>query len=66
MRYLWEDDESFNQRLIDVHINRIRDALGKDSPIIKTVCFIGYSLNKDNSRIRYLIITIKNFFVFIY
>ncbi|HJD67837.1 MAG TPA: response regulator transcription factor [Rickettsia endosymbiont of Bembidion lapponicum] len=47
MRYLWEDDESFNQRLIDVHINRIRDALGKDSPIIKTVRFIGYSLNKD-------------------
>lgn len=47
MRYLWEDDESFNQHLIDVHINRIRDALGKQNPIIKTVRFIGYSLNKD-------------------
>lgn len=47
MRYLWGDDESFNQRLVDVHINRIRDALGKDSPVIKTVRFIGYSLNKD-------------------
>jgi len=47
MRYLWEDDESFNQRLIDVHINRIRDALGKNNPIIKTVRFIGYSLNKN-------------------
>ncbi|XVN41578.1 MAG: response regulator transcription factor [Rickettsia endosymbiont of Argas persicus] len=47
MQYLWEDDESFNQRLIDVHINRIRDALGKNNPVIKTVRFIGYSLNKD-------------------
>lgn len=47
MRYLWENDESFNQRLIDVHINRIREALGKDNPVIKTVRFIGYSLNKE-------------------
>lgn len=46
MQYLWEDEESFNQRLIDVHINRIRDALGRE-PIIKTVRFIGYSLNKN-------------------
>ena len=47
IRYLWGNDESFNQRLIDVHINRIRDALGKDNPIIRTVRFIGYSLNKE-------------------
>ncbi|HJD55295.1 MAG TPA: response regulator transcription factor [Rickettsia endosymbiont of Pyrocoelia pectoralis] len=47
MQYLWGDEESFNQRLIDVHINRIRDVLGKEHPIIKTVRFIGYSLNKD-------------------
>ncbi|WP_231288621.1 helix-turn-helix domain-containing protein [Rickettsia massiliae] len=28
MKYLWESEETFNERLIDVHINRIREALG--------------------------------------
>ncbi|WP_231569347.1 MULTISPECIES: hypothetical protein [Rickettsia] len=23
MKYLWESEETFNERLIDVHINRI-------------------------------------------
>nr|WP_238375598.1 helix-turn-helix domain-containing protein [Rickettsia massiliae] len=48
MKYLWESEEIFNERLIDVHINRIREALGKDNLIITTVRFIGYCLNKDN------------------
>ncbi|UZW38752.1 winged helix-turn-helix domain-containing protein [Rickettsia conorii] len=48
IKYLWESEETFNERLIDVHINRIREALGKDNLIITTVRFIGYCLNKDN------------------
>ncbi|WP_331377234.1 helix-turn-helix domain-containing protein [Rickettsia rhipicephali] len=28
IKYLWESEETFNERLIDVHINRIREALG--------------------------------------
>ncbi|WP_173400492.1 winged helix-turn-helix domain-containing protein [Rickettsia tamurae] len=47
IKYLWESEETFNERLIDVHI-KIREALGKDNLIIKTVRFIGYCLNKDN------------------
>ncbi|WP_371920426.1 winged helix-turn-helix domain-containing protein [Rickettsia sp. TH2014] len=48
IKYLWESEEAFNERLIGVHINRIREALGKDNLIIKTVRFIGYCLNKDS------------------
>ncbi|WP_341787962.1 helix-turn-helix domain-containing protein [Rickettsia endosymbiont of Cantharis rufa] len=48
MKYLWESGEAFSERPIDVHINRIREALGKDNLIIKTVRFIDYCLNKDN------------------
>ncbi|BBM90890.1 transcriptional regulator [Rickettsia conorii subsp. heilongjiangensis] len=48
IKYLWESEETFNERLIDVHINRIREALGKDNLIITTIRFIGYCLNKDN------------------
>jgi len=48
IKYLWESEKTFNERLIDVHINRIREALGRDNLIIKTVRFIGYCLNKDS------------------
>ncbi|AEV91742.1 MAG: winged helix-turn-helix domain-containing protein [Rickettsia slovaca] len=37
IKYLWESEETFNERLIDVHINRIREVLGKDNLIITTV-----------------------------
>ncbi|WP_324607280.1 hypothetical protein [Rickettsia tamurae] len=26
IKYSWESEETFNERLIDVHINRIREA----------------------------------------
>ncbi|WP_341793386.1 MULTISPECIES: response regulator transcription factor [unclassified Rickettsia] len=50
--YLWEDDKDFNPRVIDVHINRIREALGdigEEKKFIKTVRFVGYGLNLQNS-----------------
>ncbi|WP_341790293.1 response regulator transcription factor [Rickettsia endosymbiont of Polydrusus tereticollis] len=50
--YLWEDNKDFNPRVIDVHINRIREALGdvgEEKKFIKTVRFVGYCLNLQNS-----------------
>ncbi|MCC8369654.1 MAG: response regulator transcription factor [Rickettsia endosymbiont of Oxypoda opaca] len=48
--YLWEDNKDFNPRVIDV--NRIREALGdigEEKKFIKTIRFVGYCLNLQNS-----------------
>lgn len=53
IEYLWNGAKEFNPRVIDVHINRIREALSTDKKsheFIKTVRFIGYCLNHTENN----------------
>ena len=52
MEYVWENHKDFNPRIIDVHINRIRQTLGgtdEEKDFIKTVRFAGYCLELPNT-----------------
>jgi DNA-binding response OmpR family regulator len=46
---LWGCNAHFSPRIIDVHINRIREALSDDKEFIKTVRLVGYCLNFSNN-----------------
>ena len=47
---LWTDDYDGNPRTIDVHIKRLREALGAHADYIQTVHSIGYRLRPVRSQ----------------
>ncbi len=45
LEHLWEAHESLDQRTVDVHVLRLRKALGRAKSLIKTVRGAGYMLS---------------------
>ena len=55
MNYVWGPSAQIEQRTIDVHINRLRNALkgeGDEIPLIRTIRASGYSLNAPRELVR--------------
>lgn len=55
MNYVWGPSAQIEQRTIDVHINRLRNALkgdGDEVPLIRTIRASGYSLNAPRELVR--------------
>ena len=42
--YLWGDDKAVLDRIVDVHINHLREKLGEEDKFIKNVRGVGYKL----------------------
>ncbi|MCC2954080.1 response regulator transcription factor [Massilia sp. IC2-477] len=45
LEHLWESHETLDQRTVDVHVLRLRKALGRAKSVIKTVRGAGYMLS---------------------
>ena len=45
LAHLWETPDTLDQRTVDVHVLRLRKALGRAKSLIKTVRGAGYMLS---------------------
>ena len=44
--YLWGEEKAVLDRTVDVHINHLREKLGKEGELIKNVRGVGYKLEE--------------------
>jgi two-component system phosphate regulon response regulator PhoB len=47
LQAVWEEPVALSRRTVDVHIRRLREALGPFSDIVETVHTVGYRLRRE-------------------